>query len=98
MLCAMDMTHPLHHRRLWSLDALSRTDVLAVLDMAHTLKRENGAGSARRPLRGKNLAVLSDKPPNGKPSDFQRAATELGAQVAHVRERESWSWRAKACA
>jgi ornithine carbamoyltransferase len=88
-LCSTAMNPPLHHRNLWSLDALSRTDVLALLDMAHALKRANAAGSAQRPLRGKNLAVLSDKTADGKSSDFQRAATELGAQVAHVRPGES---------
>ncbi len=83
------MNQPLHHRNLWSLDALSFTDVMALLDMAHALKRANAAGSTQQPLRGKNLALLSDKTTDGKPSDFQRAATELGAQVAHVRPGES---------
>ena len=68
---------PVAHRRL------------ALLDIARALKRANAAGSAQRPLRGKNLALLSDKTPDGKSSNFQRAATELGAQVAHVRPGES---------
>jgi ornithine carbamoyltransferase len=88
-LCSTAMNQPLHHRNLWSLDALSRTDVMALLDIAHALKRANATGSAQRPLRGKNLAVLSAKTAGSKPSDFQRAATELGAQVAHVRPGES---------
>jgi ornithine carbamoyltransferase len=85
------MNKPLHHRNLWSLDGLSHTDVMALLDTAHALKRASAAGSAQRPLRGKNLALLSDKPAAGKPSDFQRAATELGAKVAQVRAEESGS-------
>lgn len=78
------MNQPLHHRSLWSLDALSGTDVLALLEMAHSLKRANAGGSTPRPLRGKNLALLSDKSNDGKLSELRRAATELGAQVAHV--------------
>lgn len=83
------MSHALNHRNLWSLDALSRADVLALLEMADALKRLNCAGSVQRPLRGKNIALLSGKGPNRKTSDFRRAATELGARVAHVRAGES---------
>ena len=85
------------HRNLWSLDTLSRADVLALLDIARALKQAKSAGSAQRPLRGKNLALVSGKAPDGKSSSLQRAATELGAKVAHVRPGESGiegGWRA----
>ena len=87
-LCGTAMNKASHHRNLWSLDALSRSDLVALLDMAQALKRADAAGSAQRPLRGKNLAVLSARTSGGMPSNVQRAATELGAQVAHVRPGE----------
>ena len=88
-LCGTVMNHTGHHRNLWSLDALSRTDVLALFDMARALQRASGAGSTQRPLRGKNLALLSDKSTDRRLSGFKSAATELGARVAHVRSDDS---------
>lgn len=86
----MAIYRALHHRNLWSLDALSSADALALLEMAHTLKRQNGAGSVQRPLHGRNIALLSGKETDRRMLDFRRAATELGARVAHVRSGE---WR-----
>jgi len=76
------MFHHLHHRSLWSLDALSGDDVLALLETARALKR---AGVPPRTLRGKNIALLSDTPGNGHVAAFEGAATGLGAQVARIR-------------
>lgn len=75
------MSHHLHHRSLWSLDALSRDDVLALLETARALKR---AGALPRTLRGKNIALLSDTAGNGHVAAFERAAASLGARVAKI--------------
>lgn len=87
-LCGTVMTPSVHHGNLWSLDALSRADVLALLDVARALRLASGTGNMQRPLRGKNLALLGDKATDGKLSELKRAAIELGARVAQVRPDE----------
>lgn len=79
------MSPPVHHRNFWSIDALTRMDFMALLDMASALRRSGSAGDPHRPLRGKNLALLGNDATDGRWTAFRRAATELGAQVSHVR-------------
>jgi ornithine carbamoyltransferase len=79
----------LHHRTLWSLNDLSRRDVLALLETAHALKRACRAGASHRLLRGKNVALLSESEGGVDACAFDRAATELGAHVAHIRPSDS---------
>ena len=78
----------LSHRNLWSIDALTRADVLALFDTARQLRRAERAGRGAAPLRGKNLALLCDAPGRGA-SVLRRAAVELGAQVAQLRPSDS---------
>jgi ornithine carbamoyltransferase len=73
-------TPVLPHRSVWSLESLSRDDLLALLDGAACLKRAARAGQPFTLLRGKNLALLGE---------FQNellmsAATALGAKVAFL--------------
>ena len=82
------MTPNLHHRRLWSLDELSRSDVLALLAAAEGLKRAADSGDAKRLLRGKNLALLCEAQAEDRCDAFNQAATDLGAQVARIRPSE----------
>jgi ornithine carbamoyltransferase len=77
----MAINRPAHDRTLWSLDELSRTELFALLDTAKALRE---AGVGQRPLRGKKLALLSARTKDRKPSEFQQAASDLGAHVAHV--------------
>ncbi|WP_372526002.1 ornithine carbamoyltransferase subunit F [Piscinibacter sp.] len=83
------MNPNLHHRRLWSLDELSRRDVQALLTTAEGLKRAADAGDPHRLLRGKNLALLCDAQTDERCEVFNRAATELGAHVARIRPSDS---------
>lgn len=82
-------SHALAHRSLWTADALCAVDLAGVLDSARRLKQAARAGTATQPLRGKNLALLSDVPVNGAPTRLHRAAVELGAHVAHLRPADS---------
>jgi ornithine carbamoyltransferase len=70
----------------WSLDSLNREGLLALIGSASRLTRA-AAGGAVLPqlLRGKKLALLSDDHAAPAAAAFLRAATELGAHVAHVR-------------
>lgn len=72
----------LKHQSLWSLEGLTRDELLTLIDCARQFKRGFGPGT---PLRGKNLALLSDDHTTVEANAFQRAATELGAQVARIR-------------
>jgi ornithine carbamoyltransferase len=72
----------LHHRSLWTLDELSRRDVLALLDTARSLKHSHATGGDTRLLRGKNVALLSDVDPAAHP--FDAAAAALGARVSRI--------------
>lgn len=79
----------IHHRNLWSVDTLSRADVLDVLETARRLKQARLSGQAVTPLRGCNLALLNDAPPADGKGSLRHAALDLGAQVSHLRPSES---------
>jgi ornithine carbamoyltransferase len=79
----------IHHRNLWSVDSLSRSDVLDVLETARRLKQARLSGHAVTPLRGCNLALLNDAPPADGTGSLRHAALDLGAQVSHLRPSES---------
>lgn len=72
----------LKHKSLWSLEGLTRDDLLSLIGRARQFKRGDGPGA---PLRGKNLALLSDDHASLEAEAFLLAATELGARVARVR-------------
>lgn len=75
----------LNHHLLWSLDGLTSTNVLALIESAQALKRASQTDGVPRLLKGKNVALLSDNHSSSAAAAFHRAATELGAQVAHIR-------------
>jgi ornithine carbamoyltransferase len=72
--------------RYWPPDALSRDALLALTASAGRLSRAAADGTGLpQLLRGKRLALLSDDHSNPAAAAFRRAATELGAHVAFVR-------------
>lgn len=79
----------IHHRNLWSVGSLSRSDVLDVLETARRLKQARLSGQAVAPLRGCNLALLNDAPPSDGTGSLRHAAIELGAQVSHLRPSDA---------
>lgn len=72
-------------RHLWTVEALSGTELRCLLDRALQLRREAG----RAPLRGRNLALLCEGEPDEAARALQRAAGELGAQVATLRTSDT---------
>lgn len=85
----MTLNSPLHHRSLWSLDGLTSRDLSSLLDTAQSLKAAAQAGHPQQPLRGKNIAVMSESNDGQALQGFTAAATELGARVAHIRPSSS---------
>src|SRR5256885_17051908 len=65
-------------------EPMSPRDMNAVLASARSLQRAAQAGATQPLLRGKNLGLLCEA--NDANADlFRRAASELGAHVAHIR-------------
>jgi ornithine carbamoyltransferase len=75
----------LKQRSLSDFAAMSEQDTRALLGLAHRLQTASQAGLNGRILRGKNLALLCDTVDADGAELFQRAASDLGAQVAHLR-------------
>jgi ornithine carbamoyltransferase len=76
-------------RNLWSVEGLSRADVLDVLETARRLKQARLTGHPGTPLRGRNLALLNDTSPADGTGSLRHAAIELGAQVSHLRPSDA---------
>ncbi|HEY4956355.1 MAG TPA: ornithine carbamoyltransferase [Caldimonas sp.] len=68
-----------------SLDPLSARDASVLLANARTLQRVAGAGGSNALLHGKNFGLLCQSEHGEDASRFRRAATGLGAHVAHIR-------------
>ena len=70
---------------LQAFEAMSTHAIDEVLDSAHALQFAARAGTTQTLLRGKNLALMCEAGDEPDAVLFRRAATELGAQVAHIR-------------
>jgi len=67
------------------LGRLSPADTALVLANARLLERTTSPLQRQGLLRGKNVALLSASPDDVDALLFQRAASELGAHVSHIR-------------
>ena len=65
-------------------EELSKTELLDLLALAETLKRERKAGVARRDLAGKNMTLLFEKPSLRTRVSFTVALQELGANAVEL--------------
>ena len=79
----------IRHRNLWSVDSLSPTEIREVLDAARRLRLAGACGQAGSPLRGRNLALLHESPPDEAVDGLHGAALRLGAQVSHLRPADA---------
>ena len=75
---------PTLHHNLVDRPTMSPRDVNAVLACARSLQRAAQAGTTQPLLRGKNLGLLCEND-DADAALFRRAASELGAHVAHIR-------------
>lgn len=64
---------------------LAAGDILSLFGAAQRLRAELRMRPDYEPLRGKNLAQLTTRPPGAESALLQAAATQLGARVALVR-------------
>jgi ornithine carbamoyltransferase len=79
----------IRHRNLWSVQSLSPAEIRDVLDAARRLRLAGQTGQAGAPLRGRNLALLHETPPDHAADGLRSAAVGLGAQVSHLRPAEA---------
>lgn len=79
----------IRHRNLWSVDSLSPAEIRDVLDAARRLRLAGANGQAGSPLRGRNLALLHESPPDEAIDGLRGAAVGLGAQVSHLRPADA---------
>lgn len=79
----------IRHRNLWSVESLSPTEIRDVLDAARRLRLAGASGQAGSPLRGRNLALLHESPPDTANDGLRSAALGLGAQVSHLRPADA---------
>lgn len=79
------MGQTLRHRHPPACQNLSTADLAVLLASARTLQRAAADGRTQPLLRGKNLGLLCHDEAQLDAMLFRRAATELGARVAHIR-------------
>ena len=79
------MVPNLKHRSLTDFADMSSHDMSALLTQARELQSASRMGASQSLLRGKNLGLLCDAADAAGAALFQRAATALGAHVAHLR-------------
>lgn len=70
------------------LSALSRRERVILRETALALGQAASAGQPRKPLRGKNIALLSEADTEGARA-LAQAASEAGAQVARIRPSDA---------
>lgn len=66
-------------------DHLSANELSVVLSSARALQRAAAAGAPAPLLRGRKFALMSESADDDEARLFCRAATELGAHVAHIK-------------
>ena len=79
------MLRTLTDRRPGAVEQWSQSELDRLLIDARALKRAERTGGTRPQLRGKNLGLMCEAAESPDATLFHRAATELGAQVAHIR-------------
>ena len=65
--------------------SMTSIDVAAVLACGRALQRDANSGATRALLRGRKIGLLGDTAHADEAELFCRAASGLGAQVAHIR-------------
>ncbi|MBL0726421.1 hypothetical protein [Piscinibacter sp. HJYY11] len=73
------------HRKPGSLDGLTSRDLASLLRTAESLRLAAEAGRPQQPLRGKNIAVMSESGDEQAVQGITAAASALGARVSHIR-------------
>src|SRR5690606_19929640 len=68
-------------RHFLDLHELSKADLRAILDRARTLKQQDPRGERVRPLAGRTLALIFEKPSTRTRVSFEVGMRQLGGEV-----------------
>jgi ornithine carbamoyltransferase len=79
------MHSTLRHHDLHATTDMTQAQENAVLASARVLQRAASAGMTQPLLKGKNIGLMCEDADTADAMLFERAATELGAQVARIR-------------
>ena len=79
------MLFTVSHRRALTANPMLSSESSALLATARKLQEAASAGKKQALLRGKNFGLLCETDDASGAMLFSRAATELGAHVAHIR-------------
>ncbi len=77
-------TVSLQGRSLVSVNDLTREELAQILDTAASLKREGSHGNSRRPLAGKTLGMIFQKPSLRTRVSFEAGMTQLGGHAIYL--------------
>ena len=78
------MAFNLKNRHLLSLVNHSEREIKYLLDLSRDLKRAKYAGTEQQKLKGKNIALIFEKPSTRTRCAFEVAAYDQGAQVTYI--------------
>src|SRR5210317_2261226 len=78
------MSFNLRNRSFLKLIDFSKRDLTYILDLARDLKRAKYAGTEVQLLRGKNIALIFEKPSTRTRCAFEVAAYDQGANVTYL--------------
>lgn len=78
------MSFNLHNRSLLNLEDFKSTDIRFLLDLAAELKRSKYAGNEVPRLKGKNIALIFEKPSTRTRSAFEVAVYDQGGHVTYI--------------
>ncbi len=78
------MTKGLHNRSLLTLKDLSPDEIRLLLTLAAELKAAKRAGTEQQRLKGKNIALIFEKPSTRTRIGFEVAAYDQGAHVTYL--------------
>lgn len=78
------MSFNLHNRSLLNLEDFKSSDIRFLLDLAAELKRSKYAGNEVHRLKGKNIALIFEKPSTRTRSAFEVAVYDQGGHVTYI--------------
>lgn len=74
----------LHDRSLLTMLDLNQSELLYLLDLAHHLKRAKNSKTEQQHLKGKNIALIFEKPSTRTRCAFEVACFDQGANVSYL--------------
>lgn len=83
------MNNPFYQKSLLKLVDYSSDEIELLLDIAARLKQQKKAGLEDRYLKGKNIALIFEKPSTRTRISFEVAAQDQGANVTYLATAES---------